>query len=142
MDLRKLIQEYLIQTHMLHLATLHDNQPWSATVYFANDVDFNLYWLSSANTRHSNYIEKNSKVSGTIVLPHTYGDKIRGLQIQGTARKLKDAEEEQGFNVFKSKFWVVEQPGDTHSCYQLKPTSIFLNDEVNFPQSPMQELQL
>ena len=142
MDLRKLVQDYLIQTHMLHLATVHDDQPWSATVYFASDIDLNLYWLSSTNTRHSQNISKNSKVSGSIVLPHTYGNKLRGLQLQGNARQLFDEEANQGFNVFKTKFWVVERPGDTHSCYQLKPSNFILNDEMNFPDDPIQELKL
>lgn len=142
MDLRALIQDYLIKTHMLHLATYHDNQPWSATVYFASDIDLNLYWLSSVDSRHSQNISKNSKVSGTIVLPHTYGDKIRGLQLQGTVRKLEETEAEQGINVFKTKFWVVSQPGQSQACYQLKPNLFVLNDEVNFPGNSRQELKI
>ncbi len=149
MDLRKLIQEYLTAAQMMHIGTVKGNKPWVTTVYFAADIELNLYWLSRKSRRHSQEISKNSHVAAAIALPHTYGDKIRGLQLEGEARELSGVDADAGRNIYKSKYWIVEDPvmtavegGDSQMCYQVRPTKIILYDEVNFPTSPMRELKL
>ncbi len=149
MDLRKIIQEYLTTAQMMHLGTSHGNKPWVTTVYFAADIELNFYWLSRKSRRHSSEISKNSHVAGAIVLPHNYGDKVRGIQFEGEARELSDEDANAGRTIYKSKYWIVEDPvmsavegGDPQICYQVKPSKILLYDEVNFPQNPSQELKI
>lgn len=146
MDVRSIIQDYLSKSQMMQLGTSHGNQPWVTTVYYAFDIDLNLYWLSKTTRRHSVEIEKNSKVAGTIVTFHMYGEKVRGLQFEGDARRLTDGEAEQGLNIYKSRYWVVEdrasggeQPLDT--VFQMKPKNYYLYDEINFPDNPGQTLK-
>src|ERR1700690_33649 len=93
MELRKLIEDYLKEAKMLQIATSKNNQPWSCTVYFAFDDKLNLYWISKPNRRHSEEIRNNDKVAGVIVLPHTPGDKVRGLQFQGIAKELSNKDD-------------------------------------------------
>lgn len=149
MDIRALIQDYLTKAQLVHLGTSHGEKPWVTAVYFAADVDLNLYWLSRKNRRHSREISNNSHVAGTIVLPHNYGDKVRGLQFEGEARELKDEDAISGRNIYSSKFWIVEdrvmnlKEGDTSQvCYQARPVRFVLYDEVNFPDNPSQEFKL
>lgn len=149
MDVRKLVQEYLASAQVMQVATVHDNKPWIATVYFVADAQLNLYWISKGMRRHSRELEKNSHVAGSIVTNHVYGEKVRGLQVEGTAELLKDGEAEQGLNVYKSRFWIVEErekalqgENDPAYCYRLKPERYVLIDEVNFPDSPRQELKI
>lgn len=148
MDVRQLIQEYLSKAQMMHIATSHDNHPWAATTYFAADIDMNLYWMSKASRRHSQEISKNSKVARTIVLPHNYGEKVRGIQFEGEARELKGDDLQAGRNIFSSRYWIVGDTAGLNSdpdpllCYQVKPNLIVLFDEVNFPDNPRQELKI
>ncbi len=149
MDIQALIQDYLTKTQIMHLATTHGNKPWVTALYFAVDINLSIYWLSRRSRRHSREIEKNSHVAGTIVIPHSYGDKVRGLQFEGEARVLHDQDAVAGKGVYSSKFWVVEDRAsndvegeDNQGCYQIKPERFILYDEVNFPNSPSQELKL
>lgn len=149
MDIRTLVQDYLTKAQMMHLATSHGSRPWVTTVYFAADIDLNLYWLSRKNRRHSREIANNSHVAGTIVLPHNYGDKVRGLQFEGEARELKNEDELSGRNIYSSKYWIVEdrvlntnEGVDLQACYQVRPERFVLYDEVNFPNDPTQELMM
>lgn len=88
MKLKKLIEDYLKEAWMMQVATSHNSQPWACTVYFAHDENWHLYWISLPTRRHSKEIRENNKIAGTIVLPHVPGDKVRGLQFQGIAKKL------------------------------------------------------
>lgn len=149
MDLRKLIQEYLKGNQVMQIASVVDNNPWIATVYFVADSNLNLYWISRESRRHSQELSKNSHAAVTIVKQHTYGEKVRGLQAEGNVKRLKNEEAEQGFFIYKSIFWVVEAranaiAGDHDSafCYKFTPDRYVLLDEVNFPESPSQELKL
>jgi uncharacterized protein YhbP (UPF0306 family) len=148
MDLRRIIQEYLTTAQMMHIGTDRGNKPWVTTVYFAADIELNLYWLSRKSRRHSQDISKNPHVSAAIVLPHNYGDKVRGVQIEGEARELLGVDADAGRNIYKSKYWIVEdrimtaaEGGDPQVCYQVRPTKILLYDEVNYPESPSQEFK-
>ena len=80
---------------------------------------------------------------------HVYGEKVRGLQVEGTAEQLKGVEAEQGLNVYKSRFWIVEErekalAGENEPAYvyRLKPERYVLIDEVNLPDNPRQELKM
>lgn len=131
---------------MLHLATSHGSKPWVVTLYFAADINMNIYWLSRNNRRHSREISNNSHVAAAIVLPHNYGDKVRGLQVEGVASELKDQDAAAARNIYSSKFWIVEDRAlnnrdseGMQGCYRLQPDKFVLYDEVNFPDNPIQE---
>ncbi|MBI2414593.1 pyridoxamine 5'-phosphate oxidase family protein [candidate division WWE3 bacterium] len=70
-EIKDLITKYLEEARLMQVATSINNQPWACSVYFVFDNDFNLYWISTPKRRHSLEIKENSKVAGTIVLPHT-----------------------------------------------------------------------
>lgn len=146
MDVKSFIQDYLSKMQLMLLSTSSGNQPWVTPVYYAFDANLNLYWLSNSEKRHSKELEKNPKVGGAIVVPHNYGDKVRGLQFEGEARKLAGEELEMGINIYTSRFWIVEdrttENNGRHTCYQLKPKIYYLYDEINFPSAPGQVLKL
>ena len=88
MDVRKLISEYFESAQLLQIITSINDQPWAATVFFAYDDDLNLYWISRTDRRHSQEINQNHNVAGVIVKYHTYSEKVRGIQLVGTAEEL------------------------------------------------------
>lgn len=146
MDVKKLIEEYLAEARLLQVATMVNDQPWVCTVYFAHDPQLNLYWLSKPNRRHSKELAKNPHAAGAIVLPHTPGDKVRGLQLQGTVEEITEpAKLHREFKHYGERFKTMDElpkiiSGENkHHLYKLKPTLIVLFDEVNFPDQPRQE---
>jgi len=150
MNTRKLIEDYLNQAKMLQVATAEDNQPWACTVYFAFDEQLNLYWISKPNRRHSEEIRNNDKVAGVIVLTHTPGDKVRGIQFQGVASELSDKDDAvAGMKYYAERFGMkpkrveaILNGRDGHVCYKITPSLFVLFDEANFPNDPRKEYKV
>ncbi len=149
MDIKDEVTTYLASTQIMQLSTSNNEQPWTATVYFAYDSNLNIYWLSRSDRRHSQDIEKNSKVSGAIAKLHTYGEKVRGVQLEGIAEKLMGDEASQGLEIYYNRYnkardrvrnIIAGAVGETIVIYKLKPTKFVLFDEVNFPDNPRQEI--
>ncbi len=153
MDLQKLIKAYLKEAKLMQIATTKGNKPWVATVWFASDNNFNLYFISRHNRRHSLEVAKNPHVAGAIVKPHkTLGDKTRGLQFEGVCHEVKGKEVIKGYLLLATRFprvtkfilspkEIIEKKTD-HLLYKVSPSSIVLFDEVNFPDDSRQELKL
>lgn len=148
-DVPTLIKEYLSEATLMQIATVKRGNPWACSVYFAYDDSFNLYWISSPKRRHSLDIKENKKVAGTIVLPHTPGDDVRGLQFEGNAIRLTGKKALMGMLIYAKRFGVsmdrvkkIVANKDGHVCYKVSPKAIVLFDEVNFPKDPRQEFIL
>ena len=150
MELRTLIEDYLKEAKMLQVVTAKGNKPWACTVYFAFDEKLNLYWISRPDRRHSEEIRSNDKVAGVIVLPHTPGDDVRGIQFQGVAKELTGKSETmQGMKYYAKRYGMKQERvnaildgSDGHVCYKITPSLYVLFDETNFPNDPRQEYKL
>ncbi len=149
---KQLIMEYLDEGKLMQIATSNAGRPWIATVWYAHDKDMNLYWISKRMRRHSMELEKNPNVAGTIVKPHTVGsgEKVRGLQFEGTARPCNGREFKIADELYMKKYPDADRvppilKGVTNfiaTFYVAKPSAIVLFDEINFPKDPRQELKL
>lgn len=147
---RQLIEEYLSEARLMQVATVSGDQPWACSVYFAYDGNLRLYWISKPDRRHSLEIDANEKVAGTVVLPHTPGDDVRGIQFEGTARKLTDPEEissamacyAKRYGMGKERVDAIVNDTDGHMCYVVIPRRYVLFDEVHFPDEPRQEFTI
>lgn len=141
MSPKELLKDYLGQQHMMQLATISGSNPWVCTVYFVSDASFNLYWASLPTRRHSQDIKNNPHVAAAIAIKFTNGEKVVGVQIEGTAEELLSPSEHRlivelyATRFKRDKKWVEDfTSGNTeHRLYKLTPSSIFLFDEVNFP---------
>lgn len=148
MDLKKLIGEYIAESKMMQVATVSGDQPWCATVAFAFDEDWNLYWISLPETRHSQELMANNKVAGTIANADLYTDGPRGLQFEGVAELLSGADEEAGVAIYSKRMKReglledMRSGNNPHKLYRIKPTSYVLFDRVNFPDDERQVLEL
>lgn len=151
MDIKDEVKTYLASTQLMQIATSSNEQPWTATVYFAYDTNLNIYWLSRSDRRHSRDIEKNPKVSGSISKLHTYGEKVRGVQFEGVAEKLMGDDASQCLEIYYNRYnkarervknILVGAVGETIVIYKVKPTKFVLFDEVNFPENPRQEITM
>jgi len=145
----RLINEYFGKTRMLQLATCVDGQPWNCTVYYAFDNNWNIYYISTPNRRHSQEILINPKVSGAIAFsqePYPK-DGVQGLQFEGVAELLSGDDEEiasklyiQQLNREATLLDDVRNGKNPHKFYRVKPTKIVLFDSVHFPDNPRKEI--
>lgn len=140
-DLRLLIESILSQSRDLVLATAQSNIPWAAELVFGHDGDFNLYWISDIDTRHSRELKKNPKVAAVITVQPAGEIKNRGLQIEGVARELKEEEIVGAAREYFAKRGTPHMPKTLEevnkltkgrSWYTLKPSKIYILDEALF----------
>lgn len=154
MTLEQRIGGYLSEALLLQVATSTDGVPWICTVCYASDANYNLYWMSRHETRHSREIAANSRVAGVVALPFSLGDKTRGLQIAGIAAELTaDPEVSSGLAAMQRRYHVAPErvdqlrreilaAGANYGLYRLQPETIVLYDTLNFPDSPRQVFEL
>lgn len=106
--LRSLIEGYLEEAKMMHLATVRDGKPWSCNVWFAADKDCNIYWFSSRNRRHSEDVEKDPHVAASIWIPSKPADESRGIQLEGVAERVtKPLEIAKAISVYAGKIFTL-----------------------------------
>ena len=86
-SLRAEVRAFLQDHHVMSLATVVDGAAHASSLMYAA-AEFTLYWTSEPRTRHSQAIEREARVSATIA--PDYGDfrAIRGVQLEGRARRL------------------------------------------------------
>ncbi len=150
MDLKKLIKEYLSQAKMMQVATVNNDQPWICTVYFVADRNLNIYWISTPARRHSEEIKNHSKVAAAIPIKYVPGEKVVGLQVEGEASLIEDAEEiKSAMRLYTDTYnrgedWYKDflAGKNNHKVYKLKPRAFVIFDEESFPGDPRQEFNL
>lgn len=124
---------------MMQIATVSGNQPWICTVYYAEDENQNLYWLSLPTRRHSQEIEHHNKVAIAIPIKHDKNP-IIGIQAEGDASVVKEAEQiAKVMEAYTAKYDTGKDFYDNfmagknkHLLYRFTPNKISLFDEVNF----------
>ncbi len=139
-----LVAKYLNEQHMMQIATSVDGQPWCCTVYYVHDDQRNLYWASFPTRRHSQEIASNPNVAIAIPIRHTKGEKVIGIQVEGTAEMLQPDESNRLIvEAYARKFgrdqdWVEDFTAgkNKHQLYKFTPNNFVLFDDVNFPGSP------
>lgn len=146
-NLKQLIQQYLQDIKMMHLATVADGKPWVCNVWFAADENMNIYWFSAVNRRHSEEVAKDPHVAGSMCLTQTPQDPPRGLQFEGTAKVLtNETDIAKAKSVYVDRIFPEERIQEftahaerPHKFYRIKPELFVLFDVVNFPDNPRQE---
>lgn len=147
-ELRKLVKKYLGKTKLMQLSTSTNNKPWTCTVSFAYDEEFNLYFISRDTRRHSVELSKNPNVSGAIVVSYkTAGYPVVGLQFEGKAYKVGPREFDKASGIFLKRFpkvkkYIASGNSGISKLYKVMPSKIVIYDEVTFPSNPRQELEM
>lgn len=134
-NIKDLVREVLKKGYLMSLATHDTGGVWVADVIYIFDEDFNIYWMSKPNVRHSEAIMKNPKVAGTITA-NMKGEDNLGLQFEGNAQKVN------GFRDDLAKMHYLKRGKDEplekedvlngRSWYMLKPSKIELINEKLF----------
>jgi uncharacterized protein YhbP (UPF0306 family) len=145
MEPKDLIKKYLSKSRMMQIATVDNGQPWICTVYYVEDEDLNLYWLSLPARRHSEEIAKQSKVA--VAIPVKFDKPVTGIQAEGIAEVVKAKEEvAEVMKLYVAKYDSGKQFYDNfiagkneHWLYRFTPKSFVLFDEVTFKDNTRKE---
>jgi uncharacterized protein YhbP (UPF0306 family) len=143
-----LIRSYLPTGRMMQVATVHDDQPWICTVYFVEDDDLNLYWLSLPSRRHSLEIAKHNKIA--VAVPIKFDKPVIGIQAEGTAVAVADKEliadvmqrYVERYNSGKQFYDNFVAGKNQHVLFKFTPKKYVLFDEVSFPDDGRKEISL
>ena len=111
-DLRPVLREFLAGQSTLTLATagVKDGRPQAAPLFFASDDDFNLYWISSPDSRHSLNIADWNDAAAAIYVPTWEWTGIKGVQIEGDAVPVvEDDERQRALALYRAKFPFVNE---------------------------------
>ena len=90
-----LIRECLDSTTVAVLATSNGSDVWAVPVYFSYDDSFNIYFISSGDTRHMEDIMTHPEVSVAIVMPHRPGMHQVFVQVNGIATEVPEEDIEE-----------------------------------------------
>jgi hypothetical protein len=101
---RAAIARMLEAHNTLTLATSRDGVPWSATVFYVSDEEFNLYFVSDHRTRHAQDMVDNPRVALAINADVDNWNDVRGLQIEGEAAKVAGVERAKALALYLAKF--------------------------------------
>ncbi len=96
---------FLKEISTLTLATASEQgEPWAATVFFAADKHFNLYFVSDHRTQHGRDMAARSRVAATVNPDCDNWHAVRGLQISGTVDVVEGAERARALLLYFKKF--------------------------------------
>jgi uncharacterized protein len=122
------VRAFLREHSTLALATVNaGGQPEVAPLFYLS-VSLTLYWLSSPKSRHSVNLSVHPQVAATIY-PAVWGwQDIRGVQIEGFATTIDDADERNALlTSYRAKFNIpseLDAQITTSTLYRLNPTWI------------------
>lgn len=112
---------------------------WVADVIFVYDDDFNFYWMSSPETRHSRAITESDAIAGTITKSTKSKEPNLGLQFEGTAEQLDGSQLHLiGKHTAKRQSLpAADEAGallllGSNKWYAAHPSKLHLIDELNF----------
>ncbi len=137
----------------MQLATVDNGQPWVINCWYTFDDEWNFYFISGQESRHTLELLKHNKVACTIT-PHypleKLGQKVQSLSFEGIAEEVSGFGLTDVFNNFTAKWKLAKnnisveniKKGIGSKLYKVKATKMVWFDEINFPDNPRQEINL
>lgn len=129
MEVKDAVALILKDSYLLSLATLDEEGVWSTILAFVHDEDFNIYWMSEPNSRHSKAIKINPKAAVSLSSTSKPEDNNMGLQIVGSVQELSGDLPELHSLYFNKKNELLHAPrhevqGFVEKWYKLIPERI------------------
>ena len=103
-EARQTARRFVDEIATLTLATTGDDRPWAATVFFAADKKFNLFFVSDHRTRHGRETAANDRVAATINPDVDNWNDVRGLQLEGRVEIVRGAGRAKALALYLKKF--------------------------------------
>jgi uncharacterized protein YhbP (UPF0306 family) len=137
-DLRERVGGYLRSHHTMSLATMGP-APHAANVFYAVDDALRLVFLSKPTSVHCLHIGTAAPVAATVTEHYDDWELIQGVQLWGTARRLRGGAKAAGMAVYLRRFpfvrGLMEQPGLVDSLkkvavYRVEPERVAFTDNT------------
>jgi len=124
---------YLAAHNVMTLAT---ESVWAAAVFYAND-GFELYFVSSPQSRHAQDLAQDARVAAAIHEDYGGWREIKGIQLAGRAERLQGAARDAAMACYRRKFAfldsvsgpVLEALGRA-ACYRLVAEELYFIDNA------------
>lgn len=134
-DARQRALAYVERHNVLTLATAGPEGPWAAAVFYASE-GLRFVFLSSATTRHARNVAANPRVAATIQEDYRDWAEIKGVQLEGEARRLDGDERQRAVALYARKFPVAGQDApepiaralERVDFYELVPLRLYFID--------------
>ncbi|HEY6002001.1 MAG TPA: pyridoxamine 5'-phosphate oxidase family protein [Anaeromyxobacter sp.] len=104
--LRTKVLAYLAGHNVLTLSTFGPAGPWAAAVFYVND-GLRLYFLSSPRSRHAQDLAADPRTAAAIHEDYRDWPDIKGIQLEGRAAPVPEAEIDRVRALYGAKFPVV-----------------------------------
>ena len=102
-DPRKLALAYLHDHQVMTLATVGQNGPWAAALFYVNK-EFTLYFLSAGHTRHVKNVVEHPRAAATIQEDYRDWPSIKGIQLEGRVTRLEGVERKKAISLYERKY--------------------------------------
>ena len=148
---RKIIRENRYMT----LATCSEGSPWIAPLAYVVDANYNFYWYSAIDVRHSQHIKRNPHAAVAIYNSTEPSDIADGLQMSGTASEVSESDLARVMDLYwKQSFpdeqvrsqWMRPAKDFTGNAiqrfYQFTPTQIYKPDPSDIKVDRRMEINL
>lgn len=92
MEIHKTLLPFLQSQKVVSFATQDDkNEPWITNVYYSVNENYELFFFSSTDTKHSRHLKENSQVAYAVVWANPDDEEDRkAIQAVGTCERVKD----------------------------------------------------
>lgn len=105
---------YILSNHVFSITAYSPDDVWSANLFYAADyLNDCVYVMTSTRTRHGEIMIKQPQVSGTICLPTENIAELKGIQFNGVAQLLSEAEYASAFETYQQRFPVAKKMQET-----------------------------
>jgi uncharacterized protein YhbP (UPF0306 family) len=143
-ELWQCIRRIVKSAHLCALSTVSPSgTPHVNTLFFCFNVNFDLFFISDTNARHSRFLSKAPRAAIAIYDSHLqWGGSLRGLQLFGHCRLASDLEARQASTLYGTRFpayltYIASLDAKTkaespHKFYKFHPTSVKVFDENTF----------
>lgn len=123
-DLLSEAKDIITNNRYLVLATSLNDAPWAAPLFFAVDNEYNFYFVSGKEARHSIHIQSNANVAITIYDSHEIPERADGVYVEGLAEVVGREDLPRIMEVVYLKRFPDEQERSLH----VHPPEDFLGD--------------
>jgi hypothetical protein len=136
-ELRRRALRYLQEHTTMTLATVGPEGPWAAGLFYVSE-EFDLYWLSNPESRHSRNLAYEPRVAVTIHEDYRDWRIIQGLQMEGSAREIGPPEwTGRPMALYLAKYPFLKDPPlplrhalTRMRVYRFQPTRIYFIDNT------------
>lgn len=130
--LNRIARDIIANNIYLTLAT-SGNRPWAAPLYYCTDHELHFYFISPANSLHTQHILKNPRVAFAIFDSHQTEGAGNGVQGSGTASLLaRKAEIVEALKYYKTTFIELNpencKPPAPYRLFKLTPEHLYVLD--------------